>query len=46
MKEKVRNIVFKCATLMASLAMVVAIGSAGATCVFLSHQPDLPDELR
>lgn len=45
MKEKVRNIFFKCATLMSSLAMVVAIGSTGATCVFLSHQPDIPEEL-
>lgn len=46
MKEKVRNVVFKCATLMASLAMVVAVGSVGSTCVILTHQPDLPEELK
>lgn len=46
MKEKVRNVFFRCATLMASLALFVAVSSVSSTCVFLAHQPDLPEDIK
>lgn len=46
MKDKMRSFIFKCASLLASLAMITAISSAGSTCVMLTYQPELPEELR
>jgi cyclic lactone autoinducer peptide len=45
MKVKVLNLLQKLATPLAALAMMVAIGNAGSTCLFMAYQPDMPDEL-
>ena len=46
MKKKFCRILSSCATLLASLAVMVAVNGAGNTCVFLAYQPDVPEELR
>lgn len=46
MKAKLMNLALRMGTLMASLAMVVAIDGTGRGCWFLLHQPEVPEELR
>lgn len=43
---KLRSIWFKMGGALASLAMLIAIGSQGATCCFMSYQPEVPKELQ
>lgn len=45
MKRKVRNALFKLSGLAASVALLFAISSVNSTCVFMSYQPDVPEEL-
>lgn len=46
MKKKINSILSKCTTLVASLALLVAVSTVSSTCVILAHQPDLPEELK
>ena len=46
MKKKTQKIISSCATLLASLAVMIAVNGVGNTCVFLAYQPDVPEELR
>lgn len=34
------------ASCLASLATLVAISNANSTCLFMSYQPDIPEELK
>lgn len=45
MKGVFGNISSKLAGLLPALAMLVAVGSVNAFCVYISHQPDVPQEL-
>jgi cyclic lactone autoinducer peptide len=36
----------KAASGAAALALMVAVGSVGATCIFTAYQPDVPEALR
>ena len=44
--KKARNWIMKLASSAAAIALVVATASVGATCVFIMHQPDVPESLR
>lgn len=46
MRVFTKQLVMKCATLFASLALLIAAGSVQTTCLFMSYQPDMPDELK
>lgn len=46
MKKRINSILSKCTTLVASLAMIVAVSTVSSTCVLLAYQPDLPEELK
>lgn len=46
MKTKINKLISMCAALAASLALMIAATGAGNTCVFLTYQPDVPDELK
>lgn len=46
MKSTLTSIILKISGLIASLAMVVAVGNVNSTCLFVSYQPDIPDELK
>ena len=45
MKLKVRNALVKMSSLAASVAMLLALTSVSSTCIFMSYQPDVPEEL-
>ncbi len=45
MKAKIMSMVLKLATPLAALAILVAVGNAGNTCLFMAYQPDMPTEL-
>lgn len=34
------------ATVIASLAMILAVGVANSCCVFIYHQPEMPDQIK
>lgn len=46
MKAKINSIILKLSGMVAGLAMLVAIWNANSTCLFVSYQPDVPDELK
>lgn len=46
MKTMVNQAMVKLGTLLASVAMFLAVSSVGSTCVFMLYQPDVPEELR
>ena len=41
----VNHTMVKLGTLLASIAMILAVASVGNTCVFMFYQPDVPEEL-
>lgn len=41
-----KNLLFKCATSFASLALVFATVGANVTCSFIAHQPEQPEEMK
>lgn len=45
-KALTKRFVAKWATMFASLALLIAASSVQTTCLFMSYQPDLPDELK
>lgn len=45
MKQKVRTILFSLSGLVASVALLFATTSVSSTCVFMSYQPNVPEEL-
>lgn len=46
MKKMIRNVAFKLSGLVASVAFSLAVYSVGNTCVFMTYQPDVPEELQ
>lgn len=44
--KKIRNFSVKWSGVFAALALMIAVGSAGATCIFTSYQPEIPEVLR
>lgn len=42
---RVHKILVRCASLMATLAVMVATYNVNSTCLFMSYQPDVPEEL-
>lgn len=45
MKARIMNIFTKLAGVIASLAMVCAVSNVNSTCLFLTYQPDVPDDM-
>ena len=45
MKAKIMNGLMKLAGSVATLAMVCAVSNLSSTCLFLTYQPDVPEEL-
>lgn len=45
MKAMVNHTMVKLGTLLASVAMLLAVSSVGNTCLFMFYQPDVPEEL-
>lgn len=45
MKAKIMNGLVKLAGSVAALAMVCAVSNLSSTCLFLTYQPDVPEEL-
>lgn len=46
MKARIKSMILKLSGMVAGLAMLVAIGNANSTCLFVSYQPDVPEELK
>ncbi len=46
MKLQIRGILMKIATSMAALAVLCAVSNVNTTCMFLTYQPDVPEELQ
>jgi cyclic lactone autoinducer peptide len=46
MRVLTKQFITKWATLFASLALLIATSSVQTTCLFMSYQPDVPDELK
>lgn len=46
MRVFAKQLITKWATLFASLALLVAASSVQTTCLFMSYQPDVPEELK
>lgn len=46
MKAKLNSIIFKLSGMIAGLAMLVAISNVNSACLFMSYQPDIPEELK
>lgn len=48
MKQKVKTFISKCTmpNMLALCATMVAVAAVNRCCVFIYHQPELPDELR
>ena len=46
MMIKVHSMFIKSAALMAGLAIMLATFNVNSTCLFLSYQPDVPEELK
>lgn len=46
MKKMIQNAAFKLSGLVASMAFLLAVSSVGNTCVFMTYQPDVPEELQ
>lgn len=42
---KIRQMLIKFASAMAALAVMVATFNINSTCLFMSYQPDVPEEL-
>ncbi len=45
MKNKLVNIMRKFGACAASAALLLAVSSLTSTCLFMSYQPDVPEEL-
>ena len=45
MKARIMNGIMKLAGSVAALAMVCAVSNLNSTCLFLTYQPDVPEEL-
>lgn len=43
--KKIHNFAVRWSGLFAALALMIAVGSAGSTCIFTSYQPELPERL-
>ena len=46
MMTKIHSMIIKSAALMAGLAIMLATFNVNNTCLFLSYQPDVPEELK
>lgn len=48
MKRKVKKFISKCTmpNILALCATVMAVTSANCSCVFIYHQPEMPEELK
>lgn len=46
MKVRINNLLLKLAASVANLALLCAVTNANSTCLFLSYQPDVPEELQ
>ena len=46
MGAKVNNLIIRFGSLLAGMALILAIGGAGRGCWFMYHQPKVPDELK
>ena len=46
MKAALNKIAFKLSGMITGLAVLVAISNVNSACLFISYQPDVPDELR
>ncbi|MFR5691665.1 MAG: cyclic lactone autoinducer peptide [Lachnospiraceae bacterium] len=48
MKQKVKKFISKCTmpNILALCATVVAVAATNHSCVFIYHQPEMPDELK
>lgn len=45
MKTKIMSIISKIMSSAVALVLVAAVANANSTCIFLSYQPDLPEDL-
>lgn len=45
MKTKLMSLVAKIMSSAVTLVLVTAVANANSTCLFLSYQPDVPEEL-
>ena len=45
MKKLINHAIVKFGSLLASLAMLLAVSSVNSTCGFMLYQPDVPEEL-
>lgn len=46
MMAKIHAMLRKYASLMAALAIMLATFNVNSTCLFMSYQPDVPEELK
>lgn len=46
MMTRIHRVFSKYAALMAGLAIMLATVNVNSTCLFMSYQPDVPEELR
>lgn len=46
MMARIHQTLFKFATAMAALTVMVATFNVNSTCLFMSYQPDVPEELQ
>lgn len=44
--KKIRNLAVRWSGVFAALALILAVSSAGATCIFTSYQPEMPEVLK
>lgn len=46
MKRNLQKFMAKFTGIVASLATLIAVCNVNSTCIFLTHQPDVPEELK
>lgn len=46
MKSRIQQLLSKIPASLAALAILCAISNVNSTCMFLTYQPDVPEELR
>lgn len=46
MKNSLNSLLIKIASWITSMALLIAVQSVAHTCMFMTYQPDLPEELR
>lgn len=46
MRQIIKKVMISLGQLSASVALLIAVYSVNSTCMFMTYQPDIPEELR